>query len=90
MKNIYAALALIIILIASSCKKELNLIPPHQLVKDNAITSYDGAVSILNGMYATLALGYSTSPNNFFGGSPFVNLSSQAGVSTVGGRYFTR
>ncbi|MGV3529771.1 MAG: RagB/SusD family nutrient uptake outer membrane protein [Flavisolibacter sp.] len=88
MKKIYAALALIIIMIAPSCKKELNLIPPHQLVKDNAITSYDGAVSILNGMYATLALGYSTSPNNFFGGSPFVNLSSQAGVSTVGGSVF--
>jgi len=87
MKKLFIAIAFVV-LVTPACKKELNLIPPNELVNDNAITSYDGAVSILNGMYATLALGYSTSPNNFFGGSPFVNLSTQAGVSTVGGNVF--
>ncbi len=87
-KKILSLISILAVAIMPACQRELNQIPPHQLVNENAITSYDGAVSVLNGMYATLALGYASSPNNFFGGSPFVNLSTQAGVSKVGGLVF--
>ncbi|MEN6617920.1 MAG: RagB/SusD family nutrient uptake outer membrane protein [Rikenellaceae bacterium] len=69
----------------TSCEKFLSLTPPHKLVVDNAVTSYDGAVSILNGMYASLSTGSGSSTSDFFGGSPFCALSSQAGVGRASG-----
>jgi len=69
----------------TSCNKFLSLTPPHKLIVDNAVTSYDGAVSVLNGMYASISTGSGSSTSDFFGGSPFCALSSQAGVGRAGG-----
>lgn len=75
----FAAMAL------TSCNEFLSLTPPHKLVVDNAVTSYDGAVSVLNGMYASISTGSGSSTSDFFGGSPFCALSSQAGVGRAAG-----
>jgi len=52
------------------------------------VVDYDGAQNIINGMYASLTLGSSTSGSDFFGGSLACALSSQAGVSRAGGTTF--
>jgi len=86
MKKIVYIISFIIALTTlSSCEKFLSLTPPHKLVVDNAVTTYDGAVSVLNGMYAALSKGSGTSTSDFFGGSPFIALSAQAGVGRAGG-----
>ena len=71
-----------------SCDKFLSLTPPHQMTLDNAISTYDGAVSVLNGMYASLSTGSGTSIRDYFGGGPFVALSAQAGVSKTNSSYY--
>jgi hypothetical protein len=70
---------------ATSCNDFLSIKPPHKLILDNSITTYDGAVSVLNGMYASLSTGSGTSNSDFFGGSPFVALANQAGIAKAGG-----
>ena len=84
-KIVYIISFLIALTTLSSCEKFLSLTPPHKLVVDNAVTTYDGAVSVLNGMYAALSKGSGTSTSDFFGGSPFIALSAQAGVGRAGG-----
>ena len=58
------------------------------MTMDNAINSYDGAVSILNGMYASLSTGSGTSIRDYFGGSIYVALSAQAGVARANSSSF--
>jgi starch-binding outer membrane protein, SusD/RagB family len=72
----------------TSCEKFLSLTPPHKLIVDNAVTTYDGAVSVLNGMYASISKGSGSSTSDFFGGSPFCALSSQAGVGKASGTVY--
>lgn len=84
-KSIFTIFILVAILTATSCDKFLSQNPPHQMVVDNAVTNYDGAVSILNGMYASISTGSGSSIRDYFGGSPMVYLSNQAGISKAGG-----
>lgn len=85
-KTIFTTLMLFAMIIAtSSCEKFLSQNPPHKMVVDNAVTNYDGAVSVLNGMYASLSTGSGSSVRDYFGGSPFVYMSNQAGVARAGG-----
>ncbi|MCK9305105.1 MAG: RagB/SusD family nutrient uptake outer membrane protein [Bacteroidales bacterium] len=73
MKTIFKISTIILVITAlTSCDKFLSLNPPHKMVLDNAVTTYDGAVSILNGMYA--------STTNITG-SLYVSLSAQAGIA---------
>lgn len=81
-KIVFVALATVMLI---SCEDFLSLTPPHKQIVENAVTSYDGAVSILNGMYASLSTGSGSSTSDFFGGSPFCALSSQAGVGKASG-----
>ncbi|MEA4868755.1 MAG: RagB/SusD family nutrient uptake outer membrane protein [Rikenellaceae bacterium] len=86
MKKIYySVITLIVVFATTSCDKFLSLTPPHKLVVENAVTDYDGAVSIINGMYASLSTGSGSSIRDYFGGSPFVYLANQAGVARAGG-----
>lgn len=81
-------MVIVAIVAFTSCEKFLSLEPPHKLVVDNAVTTYDGAVSILNGMYASISTGSGSSNSDFFGGSPFCALSSQAGVGKASGSVY--
>lgn len=84
-KIIFTIFILVAILCATSCDKFLSQNPPHKMVVDNSVTNYDGALSVLNGMYASISTGSGTSIRDYFGGNPFVYLSNQAGVSRAGG-----
>jgi len=89
MKTIYKLATIIFILTAlSSCDKFLTVTPPHKMTLENAVTSYDGAVSILNGMYASLSTGSGSSIRDYFGGGPFVALSAQAGIARANSTYY--
>jgi hypothetical protein len=89
MKNKILTLSVLFaIIFATSCDKFLSLTPPHKLVVDNAVTNYDGAVSILNGMYASISTGSGSSTSDFFGGAPFTYLSNQAGIAKAGGTVY--
>ncbi len=73
MKTILKISTIILVITAlTSCDKFLSLTPPHKMTLDNAVTTYDGAVSILNGMYST---------TTNIQGSFYVALSAQAGLS---------
>ena len=86
MKKLTFIISIVFALIyATSCNDFLSIKPPHRLILDNSITTYDGAVSVLNGMYASLSTGSGTSNSDFFGGSPFVALANQAGIAKAGG-----
>ena len=41
----------------ASCDDFLTEEPAHSQTLDNAVTNYDGAKNVINGMYATLTLG---------------------------------
>lgn len=69
----------------ASCDDFLTEEPAHNQTLDNAVTNYEGAKNVINGMYATLTLGSGTSGSDFFGGGLACALSSQAGVSRAGG-----
>lgn len=84
MKKIKYILCILVISMCS-CEDFLTEKPVHNLTIDNAIKDYDGAKSVINGMYATLSLGSGTSASDFFGGSVFCALSAQAGVAKTGG-----
>ncbi len=84
-KTLYNIIIVFVLIGLTSCDKFLSITPPHKLVVDNSVTTYDGAVSILNGMYASLSKGSGTSTSDFFGGSPFIALSAQAGIGRAGG-----
>lgn len=84
-KTIFTISILFAILLATSCDKFLSENPPHQMVVENAVTNYDGALSILNGMYASISTGSGSYTRDYLGGSPFVRMSNQAGVSRAGG-----
>ncbi len=84
-KSIFIFLAFLVVAGTTSCDKFLSLTPPHKLVVENAVTDYDGAVSVINGMYASLSTGSGSYIRDYFGGSPFVYLSNQAGIAKAGG-----
>lgn len=68
-----------------SCEDFLTEQPVHNLTIDNAIQDYEGAQSVLNGMYATLSLTSSGSAGDFLGGTLYNSLSTQAGIVRAGG-----
>ena len=49
----------------ASCDDFLTEEPAHSQTLDNAVTNYDGAKNVINGMYATLTLGSGTSGSDF-------------------------
>ena len=79
---------LILGLTLASCDDFLTEEPAHSQTLDNAVTNYDGAKNVINGMYATLSLGSGTSGSDFFGGGLACALSTQAGVSRAGGNNY--
>ncbi len=89
MKRVFKITLILLTLYSlSSCDDFLSINPPHKMTLDNAVTDYDGAVSILNGMYASISTGNGSSIVDYFGGSPYVSLSAQAGISRVNGSVF--
>lgn len=84
MKNI-KYLIVYLSLTLCACENFLTEQPVHNLTLENAVQDYEGANSVLNGMYATLSLGSGTSTSDFMGGTLFNALSSQAGVIRAGG-----
>lgn len=89
MKTILKISTIILVITSlTSCEKFLSVNPPHKMTIDNAVTTYDGAVSILNGMYASLSTGSGSSIRDYFGGSIYVALSAQAGVARANSSSF--
>lgn len=72
-------------MLAFSCNSFLDIEPEHSKTSDNSVTDYASAKNVLVGMYATLNFGSGTSTADFFGGSPFLALSAQAGLTRAGG-----
>lgn len=72
---------LLIGLCLASCEEFLSEQPVYNQTLKNTVKDYDGARYIVNGMYATLSSGMS----DIFGGNYPGVLSSQAGVSRMGG-----
>lgn len=71
-----------------ACEDFLTQQPVHNLTLDNAIQDYEGAKSVLNGMYASLSLTNSGSTGDFLGGTLYNALSTQAGILRAGGNTF--
>ena len=71
-------------MVAFSCNNFLDVKPQHSKTSDNSVTDYQSAKSVLVGMYATLNYGSGTSTADFFGGSPFLALGAQAGLTRAG------
>lgn len=70
--------------VAFSCNNFLDIEPKHSKTSENSVSDYESARSVLVGMYATLNFGSGTSTADFFGGSPFLALAAQAGLTRAG------
>ncbi len=89
MKKYFKIINIVVLLtLFTSCDKFLSLNPPYRMTIDNAVNTYEGAVSMLNGMYASISLGSGTSIRDYFGGSLYVGLSAQAGVARANSAYY--
>lgn len=85
-KYIKTTIIILLAFILTSCNKFLTIYPEHEQVIETAVQNYDGAVAILNGVYASLSVNAAGSGVDHFGGSLFCTMSSMAGVGrAVGG-----
>ena len=82
MKKLGYYIMLLGIIFFASCEDFLDQVPKHNLTLENAVTDYNGAKNILNGMYSIVAAG------SEFGGAASCKLSSQGGFYSGYSVYF--